>query len=150
MFSWTLARPQGWHGTTLRRLGPTSLNKTTLEVGLSFQLSPTLARQWQQYCEADFDPDVLEECLAHLRGEPEVLITMTLHQNCTLKIVAYFPDCPSRTGVYPLVAAHCREHCAQQAPGQALDPTLRSWADQGPRLEGVVVGSPSTWSAAGS
>ena len=82
--------------------------------------------------------------------KPLLLITMTLHQNCTLKIVAYLPDCPSRTGVYPLVAAHCREHCAQQAPGQALDPTLRSWADQGPRLEGVVFGSPSTWSAAGS
>ena len=100
MFSWTLARPDGpsrdgnflipgyrikiassanscvgwlpnkWHGTTLRRLGPDDLNDVTLEVGLSFQLSPTLATRWKKFCDAHFDPDVLADCLEKLRGEP--------------------------------------------------------------------------------
>ncbi|KAI0653714.1 hypothetical protein C8Q70DRAFT_937470 [Cubamyces menziesii] len=100
MFSWTLARPDGpsrdgnflipgyrikiassanscvgwlpnkWHGMTLRRLGSDDLNDVTLEVGLSFQLSPTLATRWKMFCDTCFDPDVLADCLEKLRGEP--------------------------------------------------------------------------------
>lgn len=100
MFSWTLARPGGpsedgnfmipgyrikiassanscvgwfadqWHGTTLRRVGPDDNDKVTLEVGLGFQISPTLATRWKAFCAANYDADVLEEIFGQLRGEP--------------------------------------------------------------------------------
>ncbi|KAI0665791.1 hypothetical protein C8Q78DRAFT_982605 [Trametes maxima] len=101
MFSWTLARPKGpsndgnffipgygikiaasanscvgwlpgeWHGTSLRDCDPNSIDKVALEVGLSFQISATLATRWRQYCESEFDPDILEKIREELSKEVE-------------------------------------------------------------------------------
>ena len=81
MISWTLARPQGpsedgnffisdyrikiasaanscvgWqpemgHGTSLRDYSPETTDPPTLEVGLSFALSPNLATRWANFLE---------------------------------------------------------------------------------------------------
>ena len=58
-----------WHGTSLRNCTPKELHQETLEVGMAFQLSPTLATKWAQYCAANFSEEVRQRVLATLGKE---------------------------------------------------------------------------------